>query len=288
MSNDKTAIVTLGGAYKATYYTGVLRALHELGINNFDMYLGASSGAPALAYFMAGQQEDMEHIWTNYIPSKKLYNINNIFNNKPILNLDYLVNEIFEKIIPLNLEKIKNIENKLIIPVLNYKNGDVEYMSDKEEDFFTILKATMSIPWINGKYYKINDNIYIDAGIGGRPPIKKILDEGYTKILLLTPDIKKSLVWRRRFFEYMFFLLSSNISKNIIQKLKNENNLNEKVLDYHIKNPGYTKIVVISPSQNTIGRFENNKNKIQKSIDLGYRDVMNNELLKKDLEIFRK
>lgn len=288
MNNDKTAIVTLGGAYKATYFTGVLRALHELGINNFDMYLGASSGAPALAYFMAGQQEDLEYICTNYIHSKKVYNIKNIFNQKPVLDLDYLVDEIFGKIKPLNIEKIRAMKNKLIIPVLNYENGDVEYKSDKEENFSQLLKATMSTPWINGKYYKLDEKIYIDAGIGGRPPMKKILDEGYTKILLLTPNTKKSSIWRRRFFEHMFFLLCSNITKNIKQKLKNENSLNQKVLDYHIQNPGYTKIVVISPSQNILGRFENSKKKIQKSIELGYKDVMNNELLKKDLEIFRK
>ncbi|MCD4705087.1 patatin-like phospholipase family protein, partial [bacterium] len=183
-NNPKTAIVTLGGAYRATYYSGVLKALHELGVNNFDMYLGASSGAPALAYFMAGQINDLIDICINYVPTKKVYNPWNIFNNQAIVDLDYLVNKIFKKVKPLNVDKIKFIENKLVIPVLNYNNGNVEYKTDKEEDFFTLLKATMSIPWLNGKLYKLNNQAYIDSGIVGRPPMKKILDEGYEKILL--------------------------------------------------------------------------------------------------------
>lgn len=261
---DKTAIIAMGGGYRATYYAGVLRALNELKINNFDLYSGVSSGIPTMAYFLTGQQKEMEDIWLHYIPGKKVYNPVNIINKKPILDLDYLVDEIFKKICPLNIAKIKKNKNKLLIPVLNYDTGKMEYKTEGEDNFFTLLKASMAIPWMNKKLYALNGSIYIDPGLEYKNPIQKIIDDGYRKILLLISRNKNFLEWQKE----ILLLIKNKIGKKWQKK--------------------DLKIVTIYPKEDIIPRFKNSVKKIKKNIESGYNGIMKNDSLIEELKNFKR
>lgn len=281
----KTALIIVGGAYRSTYYTGVMRALDELGIaNNFDTYIGISAGAPIIAYFLADQFDDMPKIWEEYVPSKKLYNPKNLFiPKKPILNLDYLVDDVFQKYYPLNTESILNSKKEFIIPLMHYETRNILYADAKNDNMFQLMKSAMSIPWLTRKFYKVEGQKYIDAGFADHTIIQKIIDDGYSKILVLVnqylPDGFKNL--KETIIEKLFFVINPRVSKTIKYLLTESNNY------YKFLNNSNTNVVIISPKESPISKFENDPDKIKKTMDLGYNDVIKDLDLIHKLEIFK-
>ncbi len=282
--NGKSALIIVGGAYRSTYYSGALRALDEIGVaSNFDTYFGISSGSPILAYFLSGQLEHITTIWQEYVPKKELYNpINLLVPKKPILNLDYLIDDVVRKCFPLNIENIKNSGKEFIIPVMHYQTGDIKYVDANSYNIFDLMKATMSIPWLTKKFYEINGDKYVDPGIADQVILNKIIGDGYSKILILVNNgtIKDFANWKEVLIEKLFYTFNPAIAK-IAKYILFENLNYQSELD---KNPN---IVTISPSKFLLSRFENDKDKIRQSIDLGYTDIINDQELLKKLEIFK-
>ncbi len=287
-NNGKSALIIVGGGYRSAYYFGVMKVLHEMGIaNDFDTYVGISSGSAVLAYFLSEQLNDIHRICEDYVPRRVLYNPRNILlRKKPILNLDYLVDEVFQQHVPLDVSKILNSQKEFIIPVMHYETGIIKYINVKEHNVFETMKAAMSIPWLTRKFYKIDDQKYVDAGIADQAVVKKFLDDGYSKILVLVTqsklsDLKKN--WKEVLIEKAFFVFNPAIGRMIKYFLFENMNYKEILNEY-----GDDKIITISPTKLIMSRFENNKTKIKKTIDLGYNDISSNSDLIKKLEMFRK
>lgn len=282
--NGKSALVIIGGAYQSTYYSGALQALDEMGIaRNFDSYFGISAGSIILTYFLSGQLEFIPTICEEYVPTKKLYNPRNILSlKKPILNLDYLVDDVFSKTFPVDIEKIKNSGKEFIIPIMHHKTGDIKYANINEHNIFDLMKATMSIPWLTRRFYEIDGEKYVDPGIADQVILNKIIKDGYSKVLILVNNgsIKDISNWKEMLIGKLFFIFNPALGK-MAKYLLFENINYQKELD---KNPN---IVTISPSKFLLSKFENDKDKMRKSIELGYSDVMNDREILSKLEIFK-
>ncbi|MDD4290529.1 MAG: patatin-like phospholipase family protein [Patescibacteria group bacterium] len=284
-NNEKSAIVIVGGAFRSTYYSGSLRALDELGIGNqFDLYVGLSAGAPVMSYFLAEQLDEMPFIWREFVPTKLVYNPKNIFKKKPIIDLDYLIDEVFWQKKPINIDKLK--DKNFLVPLVNYTEGNIEYFKSDHENFKEILKASMCIPWISKKTYEIENTKFVDAGIAENLVIKKLLEDGYSKILVLINhsglhDIKN---WKEVLIEKLFLISNPKIRK-IFKKILIEN-IKENLNIFNNKN---NKIITISPTKYHVSKFENSKDKLEKNIEQGYIDIMENpELKDKLLNLFSK
>lgn len=288
MNNEnkgKSAIIIVGRAFKSTYYSGALKALDELEISqNFDLYVALSSGVPIMSYFLAGQSSVTPAIWKEYVPTKQLYNPKNILTKKPIVNLDYLVDYIFLQKIPLNIDNLQN--KNLLIPLINYESGEIQYFKPDHKDFKEIIKASMSIPWITRKIYEVDGSQFVDAGIAENLIIKKLVEDGYSKILLMInrPKIHNLHNWKEILIEKLFLISNPGIKKMmkkiIIAGIQERLNL--------FDNKNY-EIITISPKKYHISRFENSKEKITKNIEQGYKDIMEDgELKEKLLKLFKK
>ncbi len=278
-SSEKTALVIVGGAFRSTYYTGNLMAIDELGIkDNFDVSVGISAGAPILAYFLTGQLTDMPTIWKDHIPTKNIYNPKNIFTKKPILNLDYLIDEVCSKQVPLNFDILK--QKNLLVPIMRYDTGEIDYFDPKLDEFKEVLKASMSIPWLTRKFYVINNKKYVDAGIAENLILKKLIEDGYSKILLLISHtgIHDLPNWKETLIEKSFFLFNPVIGK-IMKKLIIAN-IEEKL---NLSNNKNCQIITISPKKYHVAKFENSKDKLSSNIEQGYKDIMDNSKLKEKL-----
>lgn len=284
-NNGKSAIVIVGGAFRSTYYSGGLQALEELGIGqNFDLYVGISAGAPTISYFLSGKINDMSNIWTEYIPTKKVYNPKNIFTKKPILDLDYLVDSVFSEKIQLNIDSLK--DKNFLIPLMEYETGNIQYFKPDHKDFKDILKASMCIPWLTRKLYKVDNTKFIDAIIAENLIVKKLIDDGYSKILIMmartgTNDLPN---WKELIIKKLFLLSNTNIRK-VFKKVLMKN---IKIGIDSSNNSDY-QIIKIFPTRYHLSKFENSKDKMQRNIDQGYKDIMENEGLKeKLLKLFGK
>ncbi|HUX35429.1 MAG TPA: patatin-like phospholipase family protein, partial [Candidatus Paceibacterota bacterium] len=88
----KKALILRGGTMKGAFAAGAIKFLYEkLGPDYFDVIYSNSAGVFEQAFYAAKEPHIMENIWRNDVCGNKLINFFNIFKNKPILNLDYLI-----------------------------------------------------------------------------------------------------------------------------------------------------------------------------------------------------
>ena len=100
-------LILEGGGMRAGFTAGALMALSDTGLVNFDVAMAVSASIPSLAYFTAGQREELETVWREELNTPKLVCYRNIpaasialSPKRPVLDIDYLVYEVFKKKYP--------------------------------------------------------------------------------------------------------------------------------------------------------------------------------------------
>ena len=97
-------LILEGGGMRAGFVAGAIMALMDMGLTGFDVAVAVSASVPTLAYFAAGQREEMEQVWRTELNTPKLVCYRNIpaaslilSAKRPILDIDYLIYDVFEK-----------------------------------------------------------------------------------------------------------------------------------------------------------------------------------------------
>ena len=97
-------LILEGGGMRAGFVAGVLMALMDRGLVDFDRAVAVSASVPSLAYFAAGQREEIERVWRNELNTPKLVCYRNIpatslalSKKRPFLDIDYLIYDVLKK-----------------------------------------------------------------------------------------------------------------------------------------------------------------------------------------------
>ena len=111
-------LVLEGGGMRAGFVAGALMALMDRGLTDFDAAVAVSASVPTLAYFAAGQRDEMEMVWRAELNTPKLVCYRNIpavslalSTKRPVLNIDYLIYDVFKERYPVDLSSI--LANKM-------------------------------------------------------------------------------------------------------------------------------------------------------------------------------
>ncbi len=209
-----------GGGVKGAYHIGVMTALREMGLADFDGYVGTSIGAINSAMFCAGDWEKTLELWDN-------------INMQKVLNMDELtIKEIMQG--QLSAQLLGNVGK-----FLRNLGGFVDTTADKMRAFFrqyidedAIRKSdkdfglvTYSVPDFT-PHYMMKDDIpkgqiydyvmassaypafkwqkiegkenkwFIDGGVYDNMPVKMLVDRGYDEIVAIRTNIKKYHAYR--------------------------------------------------------------------------------------------
>lgn len=266
------AIVTNGGGMKCAYSAGVLYALaRDYNLKDPEMLIGSSGSSGSLAYYLAGQYEDIKTIWTELLTSKKFVNIRRVWR---IMDIDYLIDGIFKKQAPLNSENINNSETKLFIAATEYKTGQSYFfLNSPENNIFESLRASKAVPIAFNKKVNIRETAYIDGTISSPilVNIKKAISEGANNLIVICDYTDLSLFTKIYWRIYSIF-----VNKNIAKVLKNY--LSQK----EIRSEDFKSInmVIVRPSRKLkITPLDNKKEHLEEAFDLGVQDANNNRHL---------
>ena len=130
----------------------------------------------------------------------------------------------------------------------------------------------------------INGNVYLDGGVSDSIPIKKSMENGNTKnVVVLTRDKnyrkKQSALGKITGIRYKKF-------PKFVELMNTRYSRYNKVLDYIDELEAKGEIFVIRPEvELTLGRIEKNKKKLLEVYSIGYETAKKNyENLKKYLE----
>ena len=277
------SLILEGGTFRPIFSAGVMDALLDNNIM-FPYCIGVSAGITNGVSYISKQKKRNLDILMTYRNDKRYLGLRNFLKCKSLFGLDFVYGEIPNKLSPFDMETYQKYEGKILVGVTSAITGKTEYFDGKElDDNCSILRATCAIP-LFFPAIKINDSYYYDGGICDPVPIKKAIDDGNEKHLIILTRPK----------EYRKDLSKGNI---IVSKLfrKKYPNLKEPLLTRHnhynetirfceeLEAQG--KAVFIRPTlEQSIESFEKDVNKLRDGYNNGYKMAIEN--LDKIKELF--
>ncbi len=183
--DQKSAIILEGGAMRSIFSAGVVDFLLEKGIK-IPNVLAVSAGAYAGMNYVSEQIGRVLDAVINPLREYKYMGLSTFLKKGTFFDMDYLFDEIPFKKAPFDFEKFKESAMRFITSTVNCDTGETVYHEDyrDEKELFRICKAANSLPII-AKVTEIGGVPMLDGGMAEAIPIKKALEEGWEKILVV-------------------------------------------------------------------------------------------------------
>ncbi|WP_320047848.1 patatin family protein [uncultured Ilyobacter sp.] len=181
-----TALVLEGGGMRGIFTSGVLDAFIEKGVD-IPYVIGVSMGAYNGVSYITGQKGRTFKMFMDYIYDPRLLDYKRIFKGDSLLNSDFLINFMGKKKYPVDYENFFKSTKKFICVSTNCRTGKPAYFEKNgypQKYFNRILKSSCSYPFLTDTV-KIGGEEYLDGGISDAIPIKKALDDGNKKLIVI-------------------------------------------------------------------------------------------------------
>lgn len=264
-------LVLEGGGMRGIYTSGVLDFFMEN-----DIYLpyviGVSAGACNASSYISRQKYRSKNINLKYIKDPRYLGIKNLIFEKSIFGIKFIYDEIPNKLEPFDYEAFNNASEKFIIGTTNCNTGKTVYFEkNKCKDIIKVIRASSSLPLI-APIVSINGEPYLDGGISDSIPIKKSIEDGYLKNIVVLTRPKGYRKGQTKFKKFIKFKYRKY--PNLIKKIFNRYKEYNETLDYIETLEKRDEIIVIRPSMDLkVDRLEKRVEKLQELYDLGYKDA---------------
>lgn len=179
----KTSLVLEGGGMRGAYTAGALSWLIDNGIE-FDSAYGISTGAVHLCNFLMKDKKNLFDFAIDYITNKNVLFLNAILRCGYVVDYDYMFNELLKKQVKYDITPLKDVKTDGQIGVYDLSIGKTIFV--KVQDMtYDQLKASTTLPLL-GKIVVDGDRQILDGGITEMIPIKKSVEDGCNKHLVIT------------------------------------------------------------------------------------------------------
>ena len=186
----KLGLTLEGGAHRTYFSIGIMDAFLEENITA-DYVIGASAGIANATSYVSGQKGRNLIVAEKYIKDKRYMGFHHLVrpSNRSFYNIKFVFEDIPNKYVPFDYEAFDNAPCETIAVVTNIKTGEPEYLKvTSENKTWKTVIASCSLP-IMFEPVKINGEIYMDGGITNPIPVKKAMDEGCDKnIVIITRE----------------------------------------------------------------------------------------------------
>ena len=240
------ALVISGGGSKGAFAGGVAQYLIEDLHNNYDLFVGTSTGSLLISHLALGKVEKIKEVFTSV-------NQHSIFNHRPFivkktkyggkeiginhlsvlrnflrgnktfgesLNLKKLILDTFTE---QEFEFLKNSEKDVIVTVSNLSLNQVEYKSINDfnyEDFCDWI-------WISCNYTPFMSLVkkegceYADGGFGSMVPIEEAINRGATVVDVVI--LETEVTYYNKLPSRNVFSLLTNMHSFMLDRVEKQN-----------------------------------------------------------------
>ena len=184
----KIALVIEGGGFKSVFSAGVLDAFLMNKFNPFDIYIGVSSGAMSLSYYIASQYKTYFSLSKEVSINEKFLSYTHAFSAQGYMDLKFLAKYAKENN-PLELQNLKESteDKQFYIVGSNLENGKAVYLEPNKQNIYKCLRATSSLPFFTKGKCNINGVDLMDGAWADPIPAKSAADFGANKIIVIRP-----------------------------------------------------------------------------------------------------
>ena len=178
------SLILEGGTFRTVFTAGVLDALMEQKI--VMPYIAAiSAGAINAVSYMSNQPERTMRVLTTYRNDPRYMGARNFLKEKSLFGLDFAYNIVPNQLDIFDWDTYYNYPGEVEFGLTNAYTGKVEYKSAHTMTrTCDILQATCAIPILFPEI-KIDNTPYYDGGLADSIPVKRAMEKGYSKHLLV-------------------------------------------------------------------------------------------------------
>lgn len=274
---NKATMVLEGGATRGLFTSGALDYLMEQDFYTTDV-IGVSMGSCNAVDYVSKQpgrtKDCMIHREKEY---DYIYGVRKFVKEKSLLNMDMIFNRYPKEIYPFDFDTYFASEIECEIVATNCRTGKAEYLKEKNdsERLMRLCRASSSMPLIC-PIVNIDGVPYLDGGVADSVPIKRALELGNEKIILIltrNPGYRKkhtsvamARMYKKAYSKYPNLAVSAirrsriyNMTMDLVEQLESEG-----------------KIFVLRPIVPTISRLEKDYGEKLRFYRHGY-DMMKQE-----------
>ncbi|MCH5265509.1 MAG: patatin family protein [Lachnospiraceae bacterium] len=263
-----TGLVLEGGTFRPVFSAGVMDAL--LSENILLPYcVGVSAGiSNGVSYISKQPQRNLE-IMQKYRNDKRYMSRSNLRKNRSIFGLDFVFDEIPNKLVPFDKETFFAYEGTCLVGVINAVTGQGEYKNAMEmDDKFTMLRATCALPMFFPAI-ELDGNKYFDGGLADSIPVKKALEDGCDKLLIILTQ-PRGYIKRYGKYDKMGARVLGRRYPEIRRAIKERPERYNETVRYCEKLAKEGKAMIIRPNH-LLNSFESDIRKLEMSYWHGYR-----------------
>ena len=178
------SLILEGGTFRPIFSAGVMDALLDNNIM-FPYCIGVSAGITNGVSYLSKQYKRNLEILEDFRLDKRYLGFRNFFKCKSLFGLDFVFDEIPNKLKPFDMETFQQYEGTVLAGVTNATTGKIEYFNAKDiDEKCLMLRATCAIPMFFPAI-EINNDFYYDGGLCDPIPIKKAIEDGNVKHLII-------------------------------------------------------------------------------------------------------
>lgn len=266
------ALVLEGGGLRGIYTSGVLRFFMDKGIL-FPYVIGVSMGACNAANYVSRQPERNRIVSIRYVNDARYLSYCRLLIRGELFGMKFIFDTLPRSLVPFDFTTFMENDVKCFTVVTDCETGEALYYEKNElgEDYLKVLQASNSLPFV-AKPVHYNGLILMDGGLSDAVPIKKSIDDGNEKNVLILTRPKGYRKKRPRFVR--FASLRYPRYKGLINALARRHTTYNETMDFIDQLEHQGGVFVIRPRLAlNVGRAERNKDKLYAAYDQGYSDA---------------
>lgn len=264
-------IVLEGGATRGVFTSGILDYLMEEDLY-FSHVIGVSAGSCNGVDYVSRQIGRTKKCM---IPEKKEYSyysgVRSAIKEKSILDMDMVFDTFPKKIYPFDFETYFQSDMVCEIVTTNCETGKAEYMTEQSDPdrLMKLCRASSSMPLLS-PIVNIDGVPYLDGGLADSVPIRRALQSGNEKIVLVltrNPGYRKKPIskgtvklYRRAYKKY----------PNLVHAAIYRNHVYNKTMELVERLEEEEKIFLIRPLVPTVSRLERDETALTAFYQHGY------------------
>ena len=268
---EKTGLVLEGGGLRGIFTAGVLDFFLEKNIE-FDGCIGVSAGSCHACIYLSIQYKRAFNVSVDYLDDKRYCSMHSLITTGDLFGVDFVYGEIPDKLNPIDNDTFMKSRTRFQAVITNCRTGEAEYPDVKDFRTDTVyIRASSSLPFLS-KMVKINGELYLDGGVSDSIPIKKSIENGNIKnIIIMTRDkkyrkkqSKLGKISAIRYKKYPKFveLMNTRFSRY------------NEILEYIYELERQGKVFIIQPETPlNLGRIEKNREKLTNVYNIGYKEA---------------
>ena len=185
----KSGLVLEGGGSRGIYTAGVLDAFMENNIE-FPYVIGVSMGSCCGASFLGKCKKRQHDVILFSAQDKRYMSLSNLRKGGEYCNFDWTFGELSYDLFPLDQDAFEASGAVYCVVATNAKTGKAEYFYPKSlRDECTEIRASCSMPGVT-KGTEIGGELYYDGGLADSIPLKRALDDGCEKAVVILTQHK--------------------------------------------------------------------------------------------------